>query len=77
MARILSGISSDQLWRAVAIKAQIEKMQRELEKLLGGSYNGNGLRARSKEYVMSASGKAKVAAAQRKRWAMWRKEHGK
>ena len=77
MAGISSGISSTQLWRAVALKTRIEKMQKELEKLLGGSYNGNGVRALRRGPVISDSGKAKIAAAQRKRWAKWRKQHAK
>ena len=64
----LSNISVEQLKRAVAVREQIEKLERELNQILGESHaaSGNGHGGRRK---MSASARAKIAAAQRARWA--------
>jgi hypothetical protein len=79
MTTLLSGITSAQLRRAVTIKEKIEALDRELQGLLGSNGTaGSLLRASHKrERMMSADGKAKIAAAQRKRWAKWRREHAK
>ena len=66
----LSNISVDQLKRAVAVREQIESLERELAAILGEP-GGNGRRGRR---TMSASARAKIAAAQRARWA---KQKGK
>lgn len=64
----LSNISVDQLKRAVAVREQIEELERELSQILGESSSSpvNGHRGRR---TMSASARAKIAAAQRARWA--------
>ena len=64
-------ISTDQLRRALQIKEQIESLQAQLESLLSGHVVNrkpsivNGVRRRT----MSASARARIAAAQRARWA--------
>jgi len=70
------GISSEQLRQAVGIKQKIESLESDLEKLLGGRTVTRGVGRRGGARVMSAAGKAKIVAAQKKRWAKWRKESG-
>jgi hypothetical protein len=64
-------ISSSQLRRAADIQDKIESLQSELNKLLGGdSENGTDSKTpRRKRRKMSAAACAKIAAAQRARWA--------
>jgi len=64
-------ISATQLRRAADIQDKIESLQSELGKLLG---NGSATAAESttperKRRKMSRAAKAKIAAAQRARWA--------
>jgi ribosomal protein L15 len=64
-------ISATQLRRAADIQDKIESLQNELGKLLG---NGSASTADSaqperKRRKMSAAARAKIAAAQRARWA--------
>src|SRR5258708_13235632 len=76
MAVTLSNISVQHLKRAVVIREKIQRFERELESLLGGSAaastNGHGGRRK-----MSAAARAKIAAAQKLRWAKYRKGSGK
>jgi hypothetical protein len=70
-------ISASDLRRAATIKDKIESLQSEVEKILGVDGVGNGLRAspatiKRGRRKMSASAKAKIAAAQRARWAKWK-----
>ncbi len=60
-------LSVRQLKRAATIKARIEALNKELQRILGGS-DGTGSVAKPKR-TMSASAKKKIAAAQRARWA--------
>ena len=70
----LSNISVQQLKRAVTVREQIEELELELANILGKSstashsteISSNGHTGRRK---MSASARAKIAAAQRARWA--------
>jgi hypothetical protein len=64
-------ISSSQLRRAADIQDKIESLQSELNKLLGASSeSGTDSKAsRRKRRKMSAAARAKIAAAQRTRWA--------
>jgi hypothetical protein len=60
----ISSLTAEQLRRAAAIKEQIDTLESELGKILGGAAEaGTGKR------VMSASARARIAAAQRARWA--------
>ncbi|MDB6065860.1 MAG: hypothetical protein JWR26_2068 [Pedosphaera sp.] len=75
----LSNISVHQLKRAVIIREQIEQLEAELSGIFGeapapAEPATNGHTGRRK---MSASARAKIAAAQRKRWAKQRKAEGK
>jgi len=70
MPNALSGMSSAQLRRAADIKLKIESLQEELDQIAGGSPDSsaddgttNGRRK------MSAAARARIAAAQRARWA--------
>jgi hypothetical protein len=58
-------ISAEQLRRAASIKDQIESLQSELDGLLGSSATTTS----TIKGGMSAAGKARIAAAQRARWA--------
>lgn len=67
----ISSLSAEQLRRAAAIKEQIDTLESELGKILGGAAeSGTGKR------VMSASARARIAAAQKARWAKVRGEGG-
>jgi len=67
----LTALSSEQLRRAAAVKDQIQALTAELHRILGNSSEGaSPVRMRRK---MSAAARAKIAAAQRARWA---KHHG-
>ena len=60
----ISSLSAEQLRRAAAIKEQIDSLENELGKILGGAAgSGSGKR------VMSASARARIGAAQKARWA--------
>jgi hypothetical protein len=60
-------LTVNQLKRAAAIKEQIEDLNRELSRILGGS-TGSGTASKKKRSI-SASGRRNIAAAQRARWA--------
>ena len=61
---MISNLSAEQLRRAASIKDQIDGLQTELDRLLGsGSSRLTGKR------TMNASARAKIAAAQKARWA--------
>ena len=60
----ISSVSAEQLRRAAAIKDQIDTLENELGRILsGGESSGRGTR------TMSASARARIAAAQKARWA--------
>jgi hypothetical protein len=66
----LENISVSQLRKLVAIKQKIERLQAKLEAITGGS---DGVASTGpKRRGMSAAGKARIAAAQRRRWAKLR-----
>ena len=70
----IENLSAKQLRQAATLKDKIESLQSELSKLLGGTEVGNGhspimTDGRKKKRKMSAAAKAKIAAAQRARWA--------
>jgi len=63
-------VSTDQLRRALQIKEQIESLEQQLNSLLTGSskIQNRGTRSGARR-TMSASARARIAAAQRARWA--------
>ena len=64
----LLNLSTAKLKRIIALKQQIEKLSAKLETLAGGSSAAVGKPAK-KKWTMSAAARAKIAAAQRARWA--------
>jgi hypothetical protein len=62
----ISSLSAQQLRRAAAIKEQIDALENELGKILGG---GGATPAANGKRTMSASARARIAAAQKARWA--------
>jgi hypothetical protein len=62
----IDSLSAQQLRRAATIKEQIDALQNELGKILG---ENGATRAVSGKRTMSASARARIAAAQRARWA--------
>jgi hypothetical protein len=72
MASSLSNISVRELKKAITLRERIEALERRLAAILGDATPAAapGRRGRRK---MSASARAKIAAAQRKRWAKQRK----
>jgi len=65
MASIIN-VSVQQLRQAVGIKEQIERLQGQLVGILTGGQSASAAPARR---TMSASARARIAAAQRARWA--------
>jgi hypothetical protein len=61
--------SAAQLKRALALKEKIDKFNDELTEILGTTQESNGSPARRKRGGMSAAGRARIAKAQRARWA--------
>ena len=64
-------LSSQQLHKAAKLKAKITDLEQELATILGSTRvdaTESGVQPRKKR-KMSAAGKARIAAAQRKRWA--------
>ena len=70
MENPLTSLSVAQLKRAVAIKERIQKLEKKLAAIIGvpssAPAEGRVIRRRRK---MSAEARAKIAAAQRARWA--------
>jgi hypothetical protein len=65
-----SALSSTQLKRAANLKDKIEALNRQLETILGAS--ASAVSKPGKRGKMSAAGRAKVAAAQKARWAKFK-----
>jgi hypothetical protein len=63
-------LSSVSLRKALKVKTRIEALQSKLDTLLGGVEVGNGvaIAKRGRKRRMSAAGRARIAAAARKRW---------
>ncbi len=71
-------LSSAQLRQAADVREKIEELTRQLESILGGSSPVSSSRLITKSgRRMSAEGRARIAEAQRLRWAKARKEGGK
>lgn len=69
----ITSLSAQQLRRAAAIKDQIDTLESELGKILGGG--AGSAKVGSGRRTMSASARARIGAAQRARWAKakWKK----
>jgi hypothetical protein len=71
----LTDVSSLQLRRALEIKEQIEKLESELNSILSGGQTASrqsttaSIPSRGGRRTMSAAARARIAAAQRARWA--------
>ena len=66
----LASLTSAQLKRAAGLKDKIDDLTRQLNSLLGGAAPAAAKgRPKAKRGVMSAAGRARIAAAQRARWA--------
>lgn len=70
----LENLTVGQLRQVVAIKEQIERLQSQLNSIAG---NGHARAGGPKRRVMSAAAKARIAAAQRLRWAKMKGRGGK
>jgi hypothetical protein len=68
-------LTVNQLKRAVAIREQIDALNKQLRRILDGS--GNSTIASSNSHGMSASVRRKIAATQRARWAKLRRANSK
>lgn len=67
----LFNLTVDQLKRAAAIKEQIEDLNEELRAILGEPVDSRPGRKRKR--TLSAAAKKKIAAAQKARWANFRR----
>jgi hypothetical protein len=67
----LLDLSPNQLKRAAAIKEQIDRLNSELRGIFGAPNNSRP--AQGKTRTMSAAAKRKIAAAQKARWANFRR----
>jgi hypothetical protein len=66
----IQNLTTDQLRRVLAIKLQIEQLQGQLLSIMGDAGISTEFTfKRRKRRRMSAAGRAKIAAAQRARWA--------
>jgi hypothetical protein len=63
----LSNVSVRDLKKAIKIKSKLEILQAQLDAILGGS--GPASSASTPKSGMSAAGRKRIAAAQKKRWA--------
>lgn len=61
----ITELSISALKKAVALKEKIAKLEKELAIIIGSTSSGPG----AKKGGMSAAGRARIAAAQKKRWA--------
>ena len=66
MSNILLSLTTTQLRRAADLKEKIEALDQELASILGTPAPAS---TKSKKGGMSAAGRAKIAAAQKARWA--------
>jgi len=65
----IANLSIQQLRKAAALKEKIESLEKELGRILGSPTKPVAHVAPKKRRKMSAAGRAKIAAAQRARWA--------
>ena len=69
MSASIASLSAKQLRRAADIKDKIQSLEKELEQILGFSIKPAAPAATRKRRKMSAAGRARIAAAQKARWA--------
>jgi hypothetical protein len=65
----IANLSIQQLRKAATLKEKIQSLEKELGRILGSSAKPVVHAAPKKRRKMSAAGRAKIAAAQRARWA--------
>ena len=64
-----ANLSAQQLRQAAGIKLKIDALQKKLDRILGGTAEAKAVAVPRKRRKMSATGRARIAAAARKRWA--------
>lgn len=69
---MLQNVSASDLRRAAAIKERIDSLQAELDGLLRSTSEIPKSGSPRKRRRMSAAAKAKIAEAQKARWARWK-----
>jgi hypothetical protein len=69
MSTSLSSLSVQQLRKAATLKEKIQSLENELGRILGSSAKSITAVAPKKKRKMSAAGRARIAAAQKARWA--------
>jgi hypothetical protein len=69
MSASIASLSAKQLRRAADIKDKIQSLEKELGQILGSSTKPAAPAAPKKRRKMSAAGRARIAAAQKARWA--------
>jgi hypothetical protein len=69
MDNILAGLSVAQLKRAETIKERIQKLEKKLAAVIGAPDSAPVERKARRKWTMSPEARAKIAAAQRARWA--------
>ena len=69
MSAFIASLSAKQLRRAADIKDKIQSLEKELEQILGSSIKPAAPAVPKKRRKMSAAGRARIAAAQKARWA--------
>lgn len=72
---ILTGLSAPQLRKAAALREKIDALTKQLSNILGktSAPAASAQSARKGKRKMSAAARAKIAAAQKKRWAKHKK----
>lgn len=75
MTQSTASLTASQLRQAADLKERIEQLQRKLDSLLGGESPAASKpkQGRRRKRKMSAEARAKIGAAQKKRWAKQKK----
>jgi len=66
---MITTLSPQQLRRAASLKEEIQKLEKELNQLVGVTVKPAAIPAPKKKFKMSAAARAKIAAASKARWA--------
>lgn len=70
----LGGLSAQQLRKAAALREKIDSLSHQLSRILGSTSTPAAAKpARKPKRKMSAAARAKIAAAQKRRWAKQKK----